>query len=448
MFRIVILFFLFFISVDLFAARKTVVPTSTSDILSSGTATNGSSTLDVVGSVMSGVAVDTSSGSLPVPVQTKISVPTSTVLSVIKSGLKSSPVSFVASVALTSMLDSVGVLIDGATGRVVKPIYSGPLYYDPNQNSGYYYWYIEGYSSSKFPDAMSACTSGSFRFGSPSALNDNGYGVWCGDPSINYWPYRVIRGGGSCPANSTYSSTQYACITNPSAPTPLVSDADFAIFDNYIQGADGVWQQQALADVCRNSPSLCTPLDASRALTGPSVLALPDSTTSTTTSEKPLTVTNPDGTTTTSPSSETSTTTKSGQLALTYGDNYVEYNEQTITTTNNSGNGSVVTTTENSTVPAVPDYLAGANDDIAGIPNIIKTQGSSLRGLPYVPWFDMSGSCKEHTFLLPVIGSLTTNYCPIHEAYVRPFLYFIFALWTWHSCFAIWSVHIQRVRAS
>lgn len=431
------------------ATRKNVnVPDTATILKGNGETLLSDGILSSVGSVIEGEYIEAGGKSTSLSVRPKSLIPTANITSAIKSGLKSNAGTLALTGTISALLAGVDwVMTDGVLTK--KSSDSSEVSTDPS--SGQYYWQSSSYSQ-KFSTASSACQyaksnieNGTGRSLSLSmAYRSDNEVLQCNFSSSDGYTARVefLRNGSGCPSGSSWDSSKGACLTTAQGAVP-VTDADYDVLDGFVQTQDGTWQRQAAQDACDNSlnPSTCyKALAPTTSLTGPTSVQLPSTTTT-----SGSTTTNTDGTTS---STGTTTTTQTPSATIIYGDNYYEYTTNNTTTTTNA-DGSTTTTTETTDggAPTVPDALAGINDPLGGIPDEIKNQGSSGASLPYHSWFNMGGSCKEHSFELPVIGTLTTNYCPIHEQYVRPFLYFIFALWTWHTCWSIWRENVTRVRA-
>lgn len=455
----------FLLSGQAFAVRQPV------NMPLEGELIRGAETVDTIGDgirttkTLPTVNVNVSGKNLPVPVSAVRNVPTSRIVSLAKNGIKNNLASIAVTASVTALLAGVDwVMTDGVVSkRTLVPSASGA--------TGNYYWNLTGTSmdtvgSSNWSSPFSLCTAFSqYRLSRDSAANPtyswsvtsssltlSGTSATCVTVttgvkagSSNYSRTNtqgMTRGGTGCYGQGeTYIESAGTCGVTQLIP---VTDSDYDVLDGFIKGKDGVWQRGLASEICDSlpNPEQCYKgLVSDGTLTGPSTVTGSPTTTTSTSS-----TTNPDGTVT-SPS--TSTSTQSPTITITYGDTYFDYSPTTTTTTTTNNNGSTTTTTETEEggVPDVPDSLAGINDPLGGLPGEIEGQGSSVSPLGYHSWFSMGGSCKEHSFDLPVIGVLTTNYCPIHEAYVRPFLAFMFAVWTWHYCFQIWRESVTRVRA-
>lgn len=445
------------------ATRKNVnVPDTATILKGNGETLLSDGILSSVGSVIEGEYIEAGGKSTSLAVRPKALISTANITSAIKSGLKSNAGSLAITGTIAGLLAGVDwVMTDGV---LMKKTQGGGGLVATDPSAGQYSWTLTQRGSTQLSgqnSATGACSAflATSRFTSnPDIIgvrqtnsrfvSDTQYTCAYETQSKSTYSWNadsatVTRYGSSCPANSSYDSTSGGCLSTASSSSPVTdADIDSNVLDGFVRTQDGTWQRQAAKDVCDNSPNPASCYKAmapTTSLTGPGTIQLPSTTTTSGSN-----TTNPDGTTS---STGTTTTTQTPSISITYGDTYYDYTTNNTTTTTNP-DGTTTTTTETSDAPPdVPDALAGINDPLGGIPDEIKNQGSSGSSLPYHSWFNMGGSCKEHSFELPVIGTLTTNYCPIHEQYVRPFLYFIFALWTWHTCWSIWRENVTRVRA-
>ena len=424
--------------------KKTVTMPPASSILGGGTSSvrNGS-TINVRGPLV-GEHIPAGSSGASVPIRLTpnldVSVPAvlSTVKSVLKGGLKGGLSGVVATAALQSLLDTIGGVIDNS-GTV-----NVPSIYVPPSESGSYQWQsrLNGtlWGTGSSPQGACDMTAAQFGNGTTLTATKQPNGTWeCKLPD-GRGEWKVGRSGDHCPSGSTYDQANNQCQTTAMVPA---NDTNLGGLDNYLPSADPDFIRRVASESCENSldPAKCI-----QSFTNPPYLSGPTS------------VEGPSTTTTSTSPSGTTTTTTTTNWTISYGPDYFVYTPTTTTTTTHP-DGSTSTSTSTSTgsqtsedtstetMPNIPDMFGGMNDQLSKLPPEIAGQGASGSSLPYTSWFDMGGSCKEHSFYFGVVGTVTTNYCPIHEAYVRPFLYFIFALWTWHTCFAIWAQRVTMVRA-
>lgn len=422
-----------FLSFDAFAARKDITHPSVADVVLSGTAATAGTSLSIT-SPISGVLIESSRGALTVPVNSITSIPQSRVVSLVKDTLKTSPATVVATVAFVALMEAVDWVIEGEVisknGVGVPVLGSGP---------NDYYWV--GRTGTKYSDPASACSTynathpGSY-FIVNSIQGSQAYCTQCptsgGSGCSGY--VIVYRGGSTCPSGTTYNTTIGGCTGQTRVPLTSADIDSSSDLEDFITGSSPSVQTDLITSSCqvKAQPKECyDSLPDRRYLDGPDSIDLPDIDTSST----EITL-NGD--------TNTQTTNNKSEVSIQYDDNSIEYNENQTTTTTNS-NGTTTTKTETVTSPSFPPL---AIEPWTDVPSDISGTSSGLSFLPYTPSFSMGGGgCSEWTFELPVIGNLTTNYCPIHEQYVRPTLAFFFYLWTVLHIFHIGRETLTVVRA-
>lgn len=429
----------FLLSGEAFAVRQTV------DLPLEGELIRGAETVETVSpgfktykTVPTSVPLGTKA--VTVPVKAVRTVPTTSVTALARSGLKNNAASAVLNLTVMAAVSAVGwVMSDDNTKLQRKDVQAGGLpavptsctsmnscadacSYPASEVLGKVKYFTLNGVTYGITAAASGSTAGTNLLPSGFSMVNNCINTGLGYTynAKGYWPVS----GRKIMSLGDISSSKYDLTEN-----------DWTVLDGFIKGKDGVWQRDFSSGICDALPNPAACYESlsqpdNRILTGPSTITAPPITTTSTSS---------DG------SSKTSTQTPTA--TVTYGDTWIDYNPITTTTTTTNNNNTTTTETETSEIPTVPDALGGINGPLAGLPGEISGQGSSIHGLGYSSWFSMGGQCKEHSFELPVVGVVTTNYCPIHEAYVRPFLAFVFYLWTWHYCFQIWRESVTRVRA-
>ncbi|CAN7582023.1 hypothetical protein LJR071_004161 [Pseudomonas sp. LjRoot71] len=247
----------------------------------------------------------------------------------------------------------------------------------------------------------------------------------------------TTRYGSSCPSGLTYNSTLGTCTGTQLVP---LRDSDLSLVDAYATAQSSQWLKDLLRESCSGSlaPDRCyEDLKDNVSLTGPSTVSGPTSISTTT---------GPNGTTT----KETKT-----NYQITYGSDYFIYAPTTTTTTvNPDGTTEVETEEETTEEEAQEDEI----DSTIGDPyapvitkyNDIASGVSDLEGnmsfINYGPWYSFGGSCSPITLNLPVMGTYTIDHCPYVIDWIRPTLGFLFAVWTWLHCFALWRETLQNAR--
>ena len=188
---------------------------------------------------------------------------------------------------------------------------------------------------------------------------------------------------------------------------------------------------------CYESLMANGPGEASQHLTGPSSVSAPGTSSITVSKDK-------DGNAT------ATTTTSNTTFNITYGNNYYNYSSTT-TKTKTNPDGSTETTTEEDPeetaekYPQQPDPLSPVLKEYDKVTEAVKTPQQTVDGLTAKPWFSFGGSCQELDLDTP-IGHIKTHYCPTIESYVKPVLAFLFAVFAYLYCAAIWRETTMNVR--
>lgn len=327
----------------------------------------------------------------------------------------------------------------GEGGQIQKKE-SGPIPYNPS----YIHWDAYGHKSSSASGAVSAFLSAT---GGGQVCRTNGL------QTIDSGSYFIIRPGGSCdqtgftvdvwrygqscPEGSSFDNTSRSCSTQQLSP---LAPSDFSLLDAYINAQSSDWIKDLIRESCQGSlaPDRCfEDLRDNVSLTGPSTVSGPSTLTTTS---------GPSGTTT----KETKT-----NYQITYGSDFFIYAPTTTTTTvNPDGTTEVETEEETTEEEAQEDEI----DSTIGDPyapvitkyNDIASGVSDLEGnmsfINYGPWYSFGGSCSPITLNLPVMGTYTIDHCPYVMDWIRPTLGFLFAVWTWLHCFALWRETLQNAR--
>lgn len=438
---------------------RTSTISSAADLVVKGTLSDANGNLRVQSPAVSGVYIPAgASASTEVAVATRTAgtVAKAAVANAVKAAARVNGAVFAAQGAIAAATAAVDWL--QKDGTYVKKIPStGTATGDPSTDT--FYWTYNGsvprgsVLSQRFSSLGDACKAGVWeeypkvidQYYYDSSGNPTTVAATSGACVMEHAGYSspstfgVQRMGSKCPEGSTDSNG--TCLSTGSSTRPL-TEQDYNDLGDWVQQQDGTFVRQAAIEGCYlsvNPESCFQSVVPDRALTGPATITGTPSTTS-----KTITTTSPDGTTTTG----TATTTTTPAANITYNNNTtnnITYNTYDKTVTKNP-DGSTTETTSDEGPPNVPDLTDKPFEPIGGLPADIAATGATGASLPFLAWFSMGGQCREHTFMLPVLGALTTNYCPIHEAYVRPFLYFIFSVWTFMYCFQIWRESTVRVR--
>lgn len=436
----------FLISGAAFAATgtRTATPTSASDLIKGGTFADADGNLRVESKPISGVYIPagaSASTEVSVPVKTTAKVLKSSVATAVKAAVRANAAAAAASAAINAAVDAAGWVIDAA-GQPVKKTNGQTSTDVPKQGEAY--WWANTDQATRSFSADQACRKVDFKkLGYASydktVVGADGkaecYAIYQNKSTLFV---RASLVKGTCPAGASYTST--GCIATTTVP---VTEQDYNDLGTWVQQQDGTYVRQAAIDSCSlaANPDACFDnLVQDKTITGPALVTGTPSTRTTIT-----TTTKPDGTT----DYGTTTTTTTPAAKVTYNNNTtnnITYNTYDKTSTNNPDGSSTETTSDEGGPPNVPDLTSTAFGPLDGLPADIIDTSAKGSSLPFFSWFSMGGQCKEHTFQLPVVGALTTSYCPIHEAYVRPFLYFMFSVWTFIYCFQIWRESTVRVR--
>lgn len=412
---------------------RTVNPTSASDLYSAGSFVNDAGVLKVQ-SPVSGTYIPagtSASQEVSVPVKTIATVNKGKVAATVRAAVKSAPGSIIASAALNAAVEAVGGLIED--GQVVRK--------NSSAASGEFYQANDSYG----PDQKSACdtaakgwfggTTGEYRQNFPSQGSDA-----CIFQSGGYVSITKTQ----CPSGNYMDFGKQRCVsgTPPATSTPW-TEGDYNDLGTWVQGQDGTWIKEGARESCMilGGPACLDNTLDDKIISGPSTI-----TGAPTTTTKTVSTTNPDGSVTTG----TATTTTTPGASVTYNNNTtnnIQYNTYEKTVTKNP-DGSTTETNTDEGMPDVPDWLTPSLKPLKDLPDIIKNQGPEGSSVPYTSWFDLGGGkCKEIEFDLPVIGHVSSTFCDMYYKYVHPALYFLFSVWTWHSCFQIFRESATRVRA-
>jgi len=422
----------FLLSGPVYAARKTVtdIPTVQTIFMGPGIPTSTGGVLTVPGpSIGEYIPAPTNKGISIIP---KTTVPISKIGTLAKGIARGGIAGIAIGYAWDEMMDGLDWVMQD--GQVVKKTPGGDLVYEPNGD--YFYWQVGTGVKTSSPYSSCPSTIDYDAFNKNLPLSGvrviNAESATC--MYTRYSPGDTegsvsVRRGNQCPAGSSNDPATGTCKTT-GALAPI-SNTDLGLLDDFILGKDGVWQRDLTNQLCNGAASCYQALEPSTSLTGPGTV-----------SGVPSTVT------TTSPSGSTTVSTQTPTTTITYGPNYYDYNTTTTTTTNNGGQTTTTTDDTDISMPVPPNIFGGANGGLGGIKDGIPTESSSISPLPYMPWWSFSQSCTEVTFVLPVYGDVTTKNCPIYEKYIWPVLYFIFAVFTWLTCWSIWRNTVLHVRAS
>jgi hypothetical protein len=434
------------------ATRKYVSLPSNGQVIGSG---NGSSrsgdTLHVPGDgkteyIPSSYGGGSKGTKLPIKVKYDYSIPRT--IKGMSGSLRGGVVGVGLSIGLQYMLDAVDGIIDD--GQVKVPASGSPV-------PGGYYWksateHIGADGTSSFYTGLTpveVCSQiaaagwrNDYVYDRLERVSDTQYRCIAKRESDGYESrVSIQRYGDSCPAGSTYNSSTGAC--EAAGGYRAATDADFDIMEAAAAAKDSEWLKDRLRDHCEGSlaPESCyEELRTSTQLEGPSTVTEKGPTTSTT---------GPGGTT---------STTNNTKIDITYGDNYYDYRKtSTVTKTNPDGTTETETKTDPEEVteeqeeqqeemPEVTDLYKPYIDKLETIKTDVAAPPGVTSPIGYSSWYSFGGGCSEIHAQLPVIGSWSTNYCPLINDWVRPVLAFIFVMFTWHYCRSLWSEAVTKAR--
>lgn len=299
------------------------------------------------------------------PILQTTKIPTSTVKSVLKEGLKTNAPKLLLDATIAASVAAVGwVMTDGVLMKKTEGA-GGLVSTDPS--AGQYSWTLTQRGSTQLSgqsSATGACSA--FLATSRFTSNPDIIGVrQAGSKFVSATQYTcayetqskstynwnadsatVTRYGSSCPANSSYDSNTGGCLSTASSTSP-VTDADFTSLNTQLDGLDAKHLNDVLKASCEGSlaPARCIQSlqdAASHLHSGPSTVKGPSVSSTSTTA-------NSDGTT------STSTTKEDTNFKLGYNaDGFTWTPETTKTVTGADGKTTETTTTEedNSTKPS------------------------------------------------------------------------------------------------
>lgn len=260
---------------------KTVTPAPSATVMSSGTPNLASNILEVG---MSGVEFIPSSASesrAVANISKGLRIPTSGIISSLKTGLKANIPGLLTSAAVTGIVAGVD-WIQGEGGQIQKPVAGGPV--STNPSNGEYYWNSWLAPNNNFPSADAACQQfAASGFVVTTEIDSTGTGATCVSTRLSDGfvdrGASVSRNGTHCPTGTTLSS-QGSC-TGSVTYAPL-SDSDYDVLDGFIKDQNGVWQRGLADEVCKNASNYegcIVGMGATPYVTGPSVVSSPDVTT-------------------------------------------------------------------------------------------------------------------------------------------------------------------------
>lgn len=261
---------------------KTVTMPPSATVMSTGTPNLAAGILEVG---MQGVEFIPSAASESRAVATLskgLRVPTSGIISSLKTGLKANIPGLLTSAAVAGIVAGVD-WIQGEGGQIQKPTTGGPV--STNPSDGDYYWTSFNANGATFSSADETCEF--FSRGGRNSVSLTLTSPIAGTCSITYQEgdkssVQVYRSGSHCPAGSTYNDSKGAC-TSAVTYAPL-TDSDYDVLDGFIKDQNGVWQRGLANEVCKNASNYegcIVGMGATPYISGPAVVSSPDVTTQT-----------------------------------------------------------------------------------------------------------------------------------------------------------------------
>lgn len=424
------------------ATRKYVSLPSNGSVVGSGSAAKSGDSLIITGQPLDGEYIPSSYGGgskgtkLPIKPKYDYSIPRT--LKGMTSTLRGGVVGIGLTLGLEWMLDQVGGFIED--NQVLVPSFqpvNGSLYWwSTTYGPGVHFSSAQAgceYFESKLP-ATTWIESVQLRFESATVAACYGISSSMESKQLTFNRY------GSCDAGTQYDSATGACMAQTYRPA---TEADYDLMEAAAAAQDSDWLKDRLREHCEGSlaPESCyEELRTSTQLEGPSTVTEKGPTTSTT---------GPGGTT---------STTNNTKIDITYGDNYYDYRKtSTVTKTNPDGTTETETKTDPEEIteeqeeqqeemPEVTDLYKPYIDKLETIKTDVAAPPGVTSPIGYSSWYSFGGGCSEIHVQLPVIGSWSTNYCPLINDWVRPVLAFIFVMFTWHYCRSLWSEAVTKAR--
>jgi hypothetical protein len=270
------------VSAATYTKTATIPPAAT--VLGTGTPNMAANILEVGMSGVEYIPSTASESRAVANVSKGLRIPTSGIVSSLKTGLKANIPSLLASGVIAGIVAGVD-WIQGPGGQIQKntkqPYPGTDLTYFPNR-------------------ADTSCTALFSGVTGPGIYPVNPAGA--GSPDATY--YVVSMGAPYLEAGLQYVNNcnpyyvSYGALSNnpaslPTTATPL-QDSDYDVLDGFVKGQDGVWQQSLANEVCKSSSnyeSCVQNMGAVPYVTGPVSVSSPEVTTETATQ-------NPDGTST------------------------------------------------------------------------------------------------------------------------------------------------------
>lgn len=326
-------------SVSAATYTKTITMPPSATVMGTGTPNMAANILEVG---MQGVEFipSAASESRAVAAVTKgLSIPTSGIVSALKTGLRANAGSLALGAVVSGLVAGVDwVMTDGVLMKRANP---NPTTGLPAPLPGDYSW-RNPWEEGPFSSAAEACEVGSSRLGSHLTsvlVSETERSAQClREDGVTF---TAGRSGTGCTSPRVYDGVLKGCALPAGSPTPTaLSDSDYDVLDGFVKGKDGVWQRGLADEVCKSSgnyDACIQNMGAVPYLSGPSTVSSPDVTTQTQTQ-------NSDGTST-EVSTKTRTDYNLGYPSSSPGSITIDPKTTTqTTTTTKDANGTIIST--------------------------------------------------------------------------------------------------------
>jgi hypothetical protein len=437
--------FLLFVVPNSYAGikKKVQLPTAQTVASGSGVPVKSGNSLSIPGQLQQEyIPADNFSRTVPLKVLPTIDYSIPRTINAVKGILKNNAASIAVGGVISGLVLGLDWVMDEGSGAIKKT--SAPVYVDPSTGTG---WCVtqnnnsicnEYYGNHSTPSSAALAIDALCLANAQYCAFKNQVPIPAtkvNDATYHYSGHFTIRRQGTCPGWDSSGG----CPSGPATTVPI-TDSDLSLVDAYVSAQSSQWLKDIIRESCSGSlsPASCfDDLKDNVSLSGPSTVNGPSTITTTT---------GPGGVTT----KETKTT-----FGITYGSDYFIYAPITTTTTVNPDGTTEVETEEPAEEEESPEedidatigdpyapVVAKYNDIAGGVGDL----EGNMSFINYGPWYSFGGACSPITLNLPVMGSYTIDYCPYVIDWIRPTLGFLFAVWTWLHCFALWRETLQNAR--
>lgn len=444
--------FLLFVVPNSYAGikKKVQMPVAHSVANGSGIPVRSGNSLSIPGALQGEfIPGDNPSRTTPIKVLPTIDFSIPRTINAVKGILKNNAASIAVGGVISGLVVGLDWVMDEGSQAIKKPVPSAPV----NPATGSIYWCWQNANGGCIKRVASVEEARQAHIDDKNRASDPGFATYqrhtLTKNSDTYYTFTARNHVGSI--QTSYAKRYGSCPAGwlpdggecPSSAEPVyapVTDADLDLVDAYVTSQSSDWLRDILRESCEGSlsPARCyEDLKDNVSLTGPSTVNGPSTFTTTA---------GPNGTTT----KETKTT-----FQITYGSDYFVYAPTTTTITLNPDGTTEVETEEpaEEEEPAEDEIDATIGDPYAPVVDKYNDIAGGLGDLEgnmsfinYGPWYSFGGACSPITLNLPVMGVYTIDHCPYVIDWIRPTLGFLFAVWTWLHCFALWRETLQNAR--